>query len=105
MRYHNTPNTTAIPANRAIQKARQSTKNKLLNGLGVGAGIPVAVTVGEFVTVGVVEGYGVSVVITTLGKGVGLWTNVGRTLGKGIGETVAVSPGCGVGEMVAVTPG
>ena len=64
-----------------------------------------AVTVGETVMVGVLEGLGVSVVITILGKGVGLKPMVGKSLGTGMGDTVGVSLICAVGDSVIVSLG
>jgi len=61
--------------------------------LGVGSGTIVRVDVGSIVTVGVLEGYGVTVVNTKLGKGVGLKPLVG------------VLPSCGVSETVEILVG
>lgn len=61
--------------------------------MGVGSGTIVRVDVGSIVTVGVLEGYGVTVVNTKLGKGVGLNPLVGVFPGCGVSGTVGVSVG------------
>ena len=71
------PAITKTNASMAKQKAAQSARYKPLAGLGVGSGTTVSVEVGCICTVGELDGVGVSVIITILGKGVGLISLVG----------------------------